>query len=563
MEVGACDRAACALKAGFGIIVEAGAEFVADVSFEESAFYFNGRACVILRDGCDGAAEAVFCNVVLEGRIGDGRFLLGLEVDRAAVVTAGVVLKGAIVDDQGRVVGDHADAGFLLGVLDRAVVHFEYHVLRVRLADPVRAEVDACPSGVVNGNVVHLDRYIGAAVSSQCVFAALDGAVLDVESGVALKAEGRSVGTIGVIDGMSAEVDRDVAAFLDVVAALRGEAVLVLIELIKVEAVILIGPEVDALGDREILVGGRSLRPCLGEGLEAFFLDAVYGLGEGDDRLDHIVVVVVVVDGFLVSVVECLHGLAEVLFHAFVVRVGILAFAYLIDALVDLILSDLVRHVVEGEHGDIVHTGVKVDGGQLAVDIVADDLQIVERILPAVGGFLILFRDLVKEVLGGCFVAGLSVGAQALAENVIAHDSEVLLQLREIAGAVCEDGFIRLIGVLVDLALTGGGDVARVVRDLFENRAVVVVEAVGCLAERLGIDRAVDDLEAVHLFLMILFHGLSEFIDLLDRVVDGLFLFFFFFIEDPVEQVAGAHLQQRSGDAVRDVLVDDLVDREV
>ena len=203
-----------------------------------------------------------------------------------------------------------------------------------------------------------------------------------------------------------------------------------------------------------------------------------------------------------------------------------------------------------------------MDGGQLAVDILADDLQIVERILPAVGGLLILFRDLVKEVLGGCFVAGLSVGAQALAENEIAHDSEVLLQLREVAGAVCEDGFICLVGVLVDLALAGCGNVPGVVRELFENRAVVVMEAVGCRTERLSIDRAVDDLEAVHLFFVIVLYSLSEIIDLLDRIVDGLCRFSFFF-EYPVEQVSGAHLKQRSGDAVRDVLVDDLVDREV
>ena len=75
----------------------------------------------------------------------------------------------------------------------------------------------------------------------------------------------------------------------------------------------------------------------------------------------------------------------------------------------------------------------------------------------------ILFSDLVKEVLGGRFIAGLSVGAQTLAEDIIAHDTEVLLQLRDIAVAVGKNGFVGSVGFVVDLAFTGIGDVFRVV----------------------------------------------------------------------------------------------------
>ena len=87
------------------------------------------------------------------------------------------------------------------------------------------------------------------------------------------------------------------------------------------------------------------------------------------------------------------------------------------------------------------------------------------------------------------------------------------------------------------------------------------MEGVGCITERLGVDRAVDDLEAVHLFLMIVLNDVFQLVNLIDRVFYG-GLLLFGAVEDPVEQVAGAHLQQRSGDAARNEFVDSLAERE-
>ena len=307
----------------------------------------------------DRAAAAVPCLVVLEGGISYNYFVIGSGIDAAAVFS-GIVLKVAFGDSQIAGSGEHDHAGIAC-VFDGAAGQIKLDVLVVLLTHE-----DTCAGGLVDGDAVELVGDVVSVLVSDGVAAAEQGTVLDGKVGVGFTTEDRLVGAGGVVEGVATVVDVEVVG--------RAEAVLFPVEVIEVEAVVLVCLHVGVHGDGEVLAGGRSLCPCFGEVAEAFFLDTVYRLRELDGRADHGAVAEVVVDHFFVSLVKGIHGLAEGFLNAFVIGVGILALAYLIDTLVDLILSDLVRHVVEGEHGDVVQAGVIVDGGQLAVDVLLNDL---------------------------------------------------------------------------------------------------------------------------------------------------------------------------------------------
>ena len=315
----------------------------------------------------DRAAAAVPCLVVLEGGISYNYFVIGSGIDAAAVFS-GIVLKVAFGDSQIAGSGEHDHAGIAC-VFDGAAGQIKLDVLVVFLTHE-----DTCACGLVDGDAVELVGDVVSVLVSDGVAAAEQGTVLDGEVGVGFTAEDRLIGASGVVEGVAAEIDGDGATVVDVEVVGRAEAVLFPVEVIEVEAVVLVCLHVGVHGDGEVLAGGRSLCPCFGEVAEAFFLDTVYRLRELDGRAEHCAVAEVVVDHFFVSLVKGIHGLAEGFLNAFVIGVGILVLAYLIDTLVDLILSDLVRHVVEGEHGDVVQAGVIVDGGQLAVDVLLNDL---------------------------------------------------------------------------------------------------------------------------------------------------------------------------------------------
>ena len=114
--------------------------------------------------------------------------------------------------------------------------------------------------------------YICSAVGSETVIAALDSAVFDVEEGVAHESEGRKKGVCGVVDRVSAEVNSNLAAVLYMEVSAVCKAVLVLIEVVEVEALALDGLDVVAKVDPKVLVCGASLSPRLCECAEALYL---------------------------------------------------------------------------------------------------------------------------------------------------------------------------------------------------------------------------------------------------------------------------------------------------
>ena len=108
-----------------------------------------------------------------------------------------------------------------------------------------------------------MDVYFCSAVCSETVFAALDSAVFDDEIRVALKSKGRKVGASGVVDRVSAEIDGDRAAVLNVEASAGCKAVFVFVKTVCVEAFVLDRLDVVAKLDLEVLVCSACLRPSL------------------------------------------------------------------------------------------------------------------------------------------------------------------------------------------------------------------------------------------------------------------------------------------------------------